>query len=199
MEARHTQQGTRKCWSTFFWRPKYLSGYQIFQALQPWRTVRHKWTYCSGVVICVKLGPRSGCLTMTADTQPGMVNSGWPGSKSKHNTSPNNGRLRFTRNLTKVDLPTPLPPHITVRADSSTHRSNVSKIATRRSSTLQSSRNYAETTEKIPWMVGLKASSFLPAVYLPPSRPLRPKSTSQKCLLLVTVITTNIPLNRMAT
>lgn len=35
MEACHTQQGTRKCWSTFFWRPKYPSGYQIFQPPPP--------------------------------------------------------------------------------------------------------------------------------------------------------------------
>jgi hypothetical protein len=69
-------------------------------------------------VRCVKLGPRSGSLTMTADTQPGMVNSGCPGSKSKHKTCPNTGRLRLTRNRRKVDFPTPFPPHTTVQAGS---------------------------------------------------------------------------------
>jgi len=82
-----------------------------------------KQIHHSGVVRCVKLGPRSGCLTMTADTQPGMVNSGCPGSRSRHTTSPNTGRLRLTRNRTKVDFPMPFPPQITVHTASSTHKS----------------------------------------------------------------------------
>jgi len=108
--------------------PSLESSYIIL--LIPWRTSKnstqstdcvaalHKRSYRCGVVRCVKFGPRSGCLMMTADTQPGMVNSGCPGSKSKHNTSPNTGRLRLTRNRRKVDLPTPYPPHTTVHAAS---------------------------------------------------------------------------------
>lgn len=60
---------------------------------------------------------------MTADTQPGMVNSGCPGSRSRHTTSPNTGRLRLTRNRMKVDFPMPFPPHTTVHTASSTHTS----------------------------------------------------------------------------
>ena len=60
---------------------------------------------------------------MTADTQPGMVNSGCPGSRSRHTTSPNSDRLRLIRNRTKVDFPMPFPPHTTVHTASSTHTS----------------------------------------------------------------------------
>ena len=86
-------------------------------------TALDKYIYHSGVVRCVKLGPRRGCLTMTADTQPGTVNSGCPGSRSRHTTSPNTGRLRLTRNRMKVDFPMPFPPHTTVHTASSTHTS----------------------------------------------------------------------------